>query len=103
MELTSTLIIKGLGEAADREVTIKVVDVSKTGLGFLCDSSLTIGTVYEARLTIWMKEVINTFLKITRIDKISETEYSYGAVFIGMSDMDASRIAVYDTMDSLEK
>ena len=62
--LSSKLLIKRLdGEDAAKEVDIDVVDVSKTGVGFLCSEALEIGAVYEASLTIWTKEVIHAFLE----------------------------------------
>lgn len=103
MELSSHLLIKNLTGNKDEEVEIEVSDMSKTGVGFTCKNLLNIGTVYEAFLTIWMKESIHAFLEIVRMEKKEENKYSYGAVFIGMSEMDSKRIEVFDTMDSLGK
>lgn len=100
MELVSKLIIKRLsGKKADgaSEVIIDVQNVSKTGVGFTCDTLLEIGTVYEAYLTIWTKEVIHAFVEVVRIAKEDNT-FSYGGIFIGMPEMDAARIEVYDTV-----
>lgn len=102
MELSSRLVIKNLG-GTEEEVPIEVVDVSKTGIGFTCENELNTDTVYEVYLTIWMKENIHAFMEITRIEKIDEKRYSYGAVFIGMSEMDSMRIEVFDTMGKMEK
>ena len=100
MELVSKLIIKRLdGNGTDEtsEVIIDVQNVSKTGVGFTCEIPLEIGAVYEAYLTIWTKEVIHAFVEIVRIAK-EEKGFSYGGIFIGMPEMDAARIAVYDTV-----
>lgn len=100
MELESRLIIKRLdsGDAAE-QVAIQVADVSKAGLGFSCTVPLEIGAVYEAYLTIWTKEVIHAFVEIVRIEKL-EDSFKYGGVFIGMPEMDAARIEIYDTVNS---
>lgn len=99
IELESRLIIKRLdGGGVAEEVAIEVVDVSKTGVGFNCTLPLEIGAVYEAYLTIWTKEVIHAFLEIVRIVKEDDT-FKYGAIFIGMPEMDAARIMVYDTVN----
>ena len=100
IELESRLIIKRLdgGAEAAEEVAIEIVDVSKTGVGFNCTMPLEIGAVYEAYLTIWNKEVIHAFLEIVRIVKEDDT-FKYGAIFIGMPEMDAARIMVYDTVN----
>lgn len=103
MELESKLLIKGLNGSAEEEIAIEVSDVSKTGIGFTCDSQLAIGSVYEAYLTIWMKEQLHIFLEIIRVDKVDDTKYHYGAIFIGMPEMDSKRIEIYDTMGNMEK
>ncbi|MCM1387121.1 MAG: PilZ domain-containing protein [Bacillus sp. (in: Bacteria)] len=102
MELTSRLLIKNLTGTGNEEVSIEVTDMSKTGVGFICESRLDLGTVYEAFLTIWMKESLHAFLEIVRIEKLEDNKYNYGAIFIGMSEMDTKRIEVFDTMGSME-
>lgn len=101
LELTSRLILKRLDNPNDEaeEVAIEVVDVSKTGLGFYCTIPLEIGAVYEAFLTIWTKEVIHAFIEIVRIEK-EEDAFKYGGIFIGMPEMDAARIEIYETISS---
>lgn len=102
IELVSKLIIKRLdknNQDETSEVIIDVQDVSKTGVGFKCDTPLEIGAVYEAYLTIWTKEIIHAFVEIVRIAKEDHT-FSYGGIFIGMPEMDAARIEVYDTITS---
>ncbi len=98
--LTSRLVIKSLsgGNDANKEVGIEVTDVSKSGVGFTCSVPLEIGAVYEGFLTIWTKEVLHCFMEIVRIVK-NENDYSYGAIFIGMPDMEVSRIEVYQTVN----
>lgn len=99
LELNSRLILKRLDQAdtASEEIAIEVVDVSKTGLGFYCTIPLEIGAVYESFLTIWTKEVIHAFVEIVRIEK-EEDAFKYGGIFIGMPEMDAARIEIYDTV-----
>ena len=101
MELSSRLVIKNLN-GAEESVPIEVVDVSKKGIGFICENELNKDTVYEAYLTIWMKETIHAFMEIARIEKLDEKRYSYGAIFIGMSEMESMRIEVFDTMGNME-
>ena len=98
--LNSKLIIKKLGEnTAGNEVAIDITDVSKSGIGFTCKEPLEIGAVYESFLTIWTKEVLHAFIEIVRIEKQEET-FAYGGVFIGMPEMDAARIEVYQTVNN---
>lgn len=102
MELESRLLIKSLNGSEHEEIAIEVADVSKTGIGFTCDNELAIGTVYEAYLTIWMKEQLHIFIEIIRVNKTSDNKYNYGAIFVGMPEMDSKRIETYDTMESLD-
>ena len=99
--MNSTLLIKRLDNEDHIEVDIEIVDVSKGGVGFKAKQLLKIGEVYESYLTIWTKEVLHAFLQIVRIELQGE-EYVYGAVFIGMPEMDASRIEIYQTVHSGE-
>ncbi|MCI8286922.1 MAG: PilZ domain-containing protein [Lachnospiraceae bacterium] len=97
-DMPSKLVIKRLDGNKGNEVTINIMDVSKNGIGFDCAEPLQIGEVYEAYLTIWTKEVIHAFLQIVRIELKGGT-YGYGAIFIGMPEMDSARIEVYQTVN----
>ena len=72
MELASHLVIKNLN-GTEKEVPIEVVNVSKTGIGFICENELNSNTIYEAYLTIWMKENIHAF----RREKVQLWSYFY--------------------------
>lgn len=101
-DLNAKLMLKKLSGNvgdADSEVIIDVTDLSKTGIGFSCDKLLVEGEVYEAYLTIWTKEVIHVFIEIVRKMNASD-HYAYGGIFVGMSEMDACRISVYQTVES---
>ena len=100
--LSSTIVIKRLDGNSSEEVNIDIVDVSKTGVGFTCNTALTIGAVYESYLQIWTKETLHAFIEIVRIVKENGT-FSYGAIFIGMPEMDMSRISVYETVEKMTK
>lgn len=99
-ELKSDLVVKRLNGGGEEEIEIEVTDVSKTGVGFICSKPLEIGAVYESHLRIWTHEVLHAFLEIVRIEK-KDTAFSYGSVFMGMSEMDAARIQAYDTIETL--
>lgn len=96
-DLSSKLVMKRLDGDSGHEVTINIEDVSKNGIGFECAEPLQIGEVYEAYLTIWTKETIHAFLQIVRIE-LKAGKYNYGAIFIGMPEMDSARIEVYQTV-----
>lgn len=99
-KLVSTIIVKRLDDNSNREITIDIVDVSKSGIGFNCSELLEISAVYEANLRIWTQEVLHACLEIIRIEKKDEG-FNYGAVFIGLPESEATRIEVYDTVENL--
>lgn len=101
MELTSKLILDRLDQKEEQEIMIDVLNVSKTGVGFMSESALEISAVYEGYLTIWTKEVIHAFIEIVRIEK-KENGYEYGGIFVGMPDLDAKRIAIYEAFEDAE-
>lgn len=103
-ELESRLIIRRLdgGSAAGKEAMIRILDVSKTGVGFECAEPLQIGEIYEAYLMIWTKEVLHAFLQIVRIE-LKKGTYCYGATFVGMPELDAGRIETYQTITEMEQ
>lgn len=103
LELSSKLLIKRLDtDQPPREVNIDVSDVSKTGVGFSCSEALEIGAVYEVFLTLWTKEVLHCFLQVVRIEMQGENQYSYGSIFIGMSEAEASKIETYSTIEKMD-
>lgn len=101
IDLTSKLILDRLDERDGNEVTIDVINVSKTGVGFFSETPLEISSVYEGYLTIWTKEVIHAFIEIVRIEK-NENGYEYGGFFVGMPDLDAKRIEIYEAFEDAE-
>ena len=96
--MESRIVMKRLDGDNHKEVVINIIDVSKSGIGFECEEALTIGDVYESFLTIWTQEVIHAFLRIVRIELGAGSGYVYGATFIGMPELDSSRIEVYQTV-----
>ena len=103
IELRSSIVLNRLDqEGSNERVPIDVTDVSKTGVGFQCDTPLTIGAVYEGFLTIWTKEVLHTFFEIVRIEKTGST-FTYGAIFIGMPETETERISIYKMVRDAEQ
>lgn len=100
MGLSAKLLIKNMndGEAQAEEVAIDVLDVSKSGVGFICDTPLEIGAVYETQLKIWTDEIIHAFLKVVRIEQTKDEKYICGTIFIGLPEMNAKRIEVYEML-----
>lgn len=100
--LETNLVISSMDGQSPQKADIEIYDVSTDGIGFICPDKLTIGSMYEAYLTIWTKEMLHVFLRIVRIELKNE-EYHYGASFVGMPEMDSKRIEVYQTFNDEEE
>lgn len=98
IDLRNTLTVKRIDDGHTGEITIDINDLSKTGIGFICGEKLEMDAVYESKITIWTKETIHTLIKIVRIEEY-EDAYLYGAIFMGLSELDAFRISVYDAVE----
>ncbi|HOO28014.1 MAG TPA: PilZ domain-containing protein [Lachnospiraceae bacterium] len=98
MELEAHLIMKRIDSGKNEKIPVDVLNLSKTGIGFKCEKLLEINSVYEAELIIWTREIIHTFIDVTRFDN-SGDDNIYGALFIGMPESDACKIEIYDMFD----
>ncbi|MCI8583675.1 MAG: PilZ domain-containing protein [Dorea sp.] len=104
MNLSAKLLIKNMNDTDSQaeEASIEVLDVSKSGVGFICDTPLSIGAVYETQLKIWTDEIIHAFLKVVRIEQTKEERYICGTIFIGLPEMNAKRIEVYELLGRID-
>lgn len=99
--METNLVITSMDGQDPQTAEIEIYDVSTDGIGFVSAESIAIGSVYEANLTIWTKEVLHVFLRIVRIE-LKNDEYHYGASFVGMPEMDSKRIEVYQSFNDEE-
>lgn len=100
MKLESTITVKRIDSGMEKEVTIDIKDLSKSGIGFYCSEQLEVGAIYQSSVIIWTKEIIPALLKIVR--KVEEEDKNfYGAEFMGLSEIDIFRISVYEELDKL--
>ena len=102
LDLAGEILLKEIGGESFETVEITITDASRDGVGFSTNKQLTIGANYEANLTIWTKEVIHAFLEIVRIE-MHEDYFEYGAIFVGMPEMDSKRIEIYQQVERLTK
>lgn len=103
MSLSAKLLIKNMNDDSVKadEVEIEVLNVSKTGVGFICNTPLSIGAVYEAHLKLWTDEMIHAFLKVVRIEQTEDERYMCGTIFMGLPEMNAKRIEIYEMLDRI--
>lgn len=97
MDLQVTLLLRQIGEKEARGViNVDVFDLSQSGIGFMSDTELNVGTTYESDVHIWTGDIIHAFIEIVRCVK-SDQGYKCGGIFIGMPEGDWCRIRVYET------
>ena len=100
--LEANLIMNRIDSGKHDLIPVDLQDLSTNGIGFKCDQVLELNSVYEAELTIWTKEKIHCFVNVIRYDDSGE-EKLYGATFVGMTEQDSSKIAIYDMFDEAKK
>lgn len=80
---------------------VDVVDISKGGIGFNSNQKLEVGTYYDTKVQIWTKEVVDAVIEIVREVTLPDGTYHYGGIFIGMTDIDALKIDIYQIFNDL--
>ena len=75
-------------------VHVDITDLSKSGIGFMANPKLEVGSYYNTKLQIWTKETIEAVIEIVRCEE-KENGYHYGAKFIGMIESDSLKIDIY--------
>lgn len=83
-------------------IHVDVKDLSSSGMGFMTSQPMDIGALYDTRIQIWTKEIIETVIRIVRCEKISEQEYRCGATFVGLMNSDALKINIYEMFNPQE-
>lgn len=82
-------------------IHVNVTDISRSGIGFISDQELTVGTYYDTKIQIWTKEIIDSVLEIVRQEPMGDGRYKYGCVFVGMTDTDALKIDIYQIFNDV--
>ncbi|MCI9612981.1 MAG: PilZ domain-containing protein [Eubacterium sp.] len=103
LELTVTLNLKCVQDHTEKEILIKVTDLSCTGMGFRSMEKLDVKGYYDTNMVIWTKEVIPCVIQIVRETQEDDGTYRYGAMFIGMSEINQQKIHTYQMIDEIEK
>lgn len=68
------------------DAPIEVLNISKTGIGFLSKSILPLDFYFNAALQLGNKsDILYSVVKIVRCEPVSADEYQYGCEFVGMA------------------
>lgn len=102
MDLQGTIVLNALnGES--KSINIDILDVSQSGIGFICDENLALHGMYDADLKIWTGDTIHVFIEIVRKTGEDDEVCIYGGQFVGMPEADWCRIRVYETYQDYGK
>lgn len=102
LDLQGVIILNRVDPDVTQKVSIEVIDISSSGIGFICDEQLDMGTVYEADLKIWTGDTIHAFIEIVRVSE-EVGGGIFGGLFIGMPESDWCRIRVYETYQEYQE
>lgn len=80
---------------------VMVHDISRSGISFITDQEMAIGTYYDTKIQIWTKEVIDAVVEIVRSEDMPDGRIKYGCEFIGLSDTDALKIDIYQIFNEI--
>jgi hypothetical protein len=75
---------------------IEVVNISKTGIGFISESKLPIGYYFNASINLGDKETLHSVVKIIRSQPIDDKSTMYGCEFVGMAEVLSFIFEAYD-------
>ena len=76
---------------------IKIVNISKTGIGFISESVLPIGYYFNANINLLDNEdILRCVVKIIRSQPLGDGKTMYGCEFIGMADILSYIFEEYD-------
>ena len=84
----------------NRLVPIEIIDVSGSGVGFSCKEILEMNSIYKLQLKIWTGDHVDALVNIVRFDNSKDTEYVYGANFIGMPGNDTTKFDIHELFDA---
>lgn len=75
---------------------IEIVNVSKSGLGFLSTGEMPLGYYFNARITMDEDKKFFSVIKIIRKQALEDGQILYGCEFVGLADILALSIDEYE-------
>lgn len=84
-------------QVKDLDAEIEVIDISRSGIGFISKSVLPLNYFFNAKLELGEGEDLFCVVKIIRSRKLEDGNINYGCQFIGMASIFS------DIFDNLER
>jgi len=85
------VVLKGMG------ASITVVDISKSGIGFISDANLPVGYYFGGTLDLGDNDMFHVVIQIVRATIMEKTgQICYGAEFVGLAPFLAEKVDRYE-------
>ena len=95
LELTISSLFKQDYEfIPDINESIRIRNISKSGIGFLCSRELPLNYYFDAKIQLTPDKYFYAVLKIIRIEKLDEG-YFAGCEFVGLADILSMKVDSY--------
>ena len=96
----STLFKQDYELIPDINEGIQVKNISKSGIGFICNHKLPLDYYFDANIQLSLDKHFYCVLKIVRVEKLEE-KYFAGCEFVGLADILSARVDLYEEELSL--
>ncbi|MDF2821014.1 MAG: PilZ protein [Clostridiales bacterium] len=78
------------------KLEIEVVNISKTGIGFVSTQDIPLDYYFNARIDFGDDEFFYTVLKIVRREALEDDVKLYGCEFVGLAQFLANKVDQYE-------
>ena len=76
---------------------IEVVNISKTGVGFISEQEFPLNYYFNAKIEFGEKKFFYCVLKIIRKEKL-ENDYLFGCEFVGLAEFLSNKVDEYEEL-----
>lgn len=83
-------------ELSGLDLEIEVINISKTGIGFIVKRELPLNYYFNACIHFDQNDFFNTVIKIVRSEQLEDEGYLYGCEFVGLASFLASKVDDYE-------
>lgn len=108
MPITLSLEILNLYKQDNVQVSnlhapIEVINISKTGIGFVSESILPIGYYFNANINMGdSDDILHCVVKIIRSQAVEDNKHLYGCEFVGMATILSYIFDEYEEKTNIE-
>lgn len=75
--------------------SVEVENISQSGIGFVTDCQINVGSFYKASLVFPTKDKMDVIIEVVRSQIRDNGEQMYGGTFVALNDTDKFKIEVY--------